>query len=495
MKKSLESEYPELANEWDYELNGDIKPSDVPPKGRQHVWWKCKEGHPSYKAKLASRSNGTGCPCCKGSEVCFERSLLGKRPDLVAMWDKERNSTLTPDKVLAGSKIVSWWICEKGHSFDMSIKQMTRKRRSSGCPYCRGLRVNETNSLANLYPHITNEWVECIDYKSKTAKDVPPGSSYKVLWRCKKGHEWETTPKHRTSGGTGCPRCNKTKKVSKQSYALFYYLIKHFDDVEMETPLLGTRMVLDIYISSIKLVIEYDGGLYHKDYKRDIKKDIAILEKMPYTKLIRIREPECPIYKSPNPNTFFYDLKNHSMKAFQRCLEKIFIDHIQQSPDINIERDNVSILYLMDRCEYENSLATVRPTLLKEWDYHKNGDLKPENFKVASHEKVNWVCIHGHQWSATIASRTKGGNNCPDCGNRRLHTDNNLAAVNLELVKEWHPTKNEKGPQAYFANSHFKVWWLCKKCSHEWDAQIYNRNGNRSGCPNCYENNLKNKQC
>ncbi|MFS0767071.1 zinc-ribbon domain-containing protein [Peribacillus phoenicis] len=37
MKIGLASEYPESANEWDYELNGDIKPSDVPPKGRQHV--------------------------------------------------------------------------------------------------------------------------------------------------------------------------------------------------------------------------------------------------------------------------------------------------------------------------------------------------------------------------------------------------------------------------------------------------------------------------
>src|SRR3954468_12945651 len=165
---------------------------------------------------------------------------------------------------------------------------------------------------------------------------------------------------------------------------------------------------------------------------------------MPYTKLIRIREPECPTYKSPNPNTFFYDLKNHSMKAFQTCLEKICIDHIQQSPDINIERDNVSILDIMDRWEYENSLATVRPTLLKEWDYHKNGALKPENFKVTSHEKVNWVCIHGHQWSATIASRTHGGNDCPDCGNRRINTSNNLANVNPTLADEWHPTKNEK---------------------------------------------------
>ena len=60
MKKNLASEYPELVKEWDYNLNGDLQPSDVPPKGRGLVWWKCKKGHPSYRAKIASRSNGTG---------------------------------------------------------------------------------------------------------------------------------------------------------------------------------------------------------------------------------------------------------------------------------------------------------------------------------------------------------------------------------------------------------------------------------------------------
>ncbi|UYY97946.1 hypothetical protein OJ967_21425 [Peribacillus frigoritolerans] len=33
-----------------------------------------------------------------------------------------------------------------------------------------------------------------------------------------------------------------------------------------------------------------------------------------------------------------------------------------------------------------------------------------------------------------------------------MHTDNNLAAVNPALANEWHPTKNEKGPQDYFTN-------------------------------------------
>ncbi|AXN41950.1 hypothetical protein CN689_23710 [Peribacillus butanolivorans] len=30
------------------------------------MWWKCKEGHPSYRAKLVSRSNRTGCPYLPG---------------------------------------------------------------------------------------------------------------------------------------------------------------------------------------------------------------------------------------------------------------------------------------------------------------------------------------------------------------------------------------------------------------------------------------------
>ncbi|WP_203289378.1 zinc-ribbon domain-containing protein [Metabacillus sp. cB07] len=493
MKKNLASEYPELVKEWDYNLNGDLQPSDVPPKGRGLVWWKCKKGHPSYRAKIASRSNGTGCPYCRGSNVCFERSLLGKRPDLAAMWDEVENSPLTPGEVLAGSNSVMFWICEKGHSFDMSIKQMTRnkKRKSNGCPFCRGLRVNETNNLAKLYPQIAYEWVECIESKFKTAQDVSPGSNVRVLWRCKRGHEWITTPKQRTSGGTGCPSCNNKKKVSKQSYVLLYYLKQYFIDVELETPLLGTRMIMDVYIPSINLVIEYDGGQYHKDYKRDIKKDNALLEKIPSAKLIRIREPNCPIYESPNPNTFFYVLKNQSINEFQTALEKVFSIHLQLNPDINIERDNVSILNTMDGWEYENSLANVRPEILKEWDYQNNGDLKPENFRVASSEKVNWICEKGHKWSAKIASRTHGGNNCPFCGNRRLTKSNSLAARNPQLTKEWHPTKNIKSPDDYFSNSHFKVWWLCSRCGHEWLAAIYNRNGNNSGCVMCSRVKMK----
>lgn len=491
MKKSLASEFPELAKEWDYKLNGDLKPSDVPPKGRQKVFWKCEKGHPSYLAKLAQRAYGTGCPYCNGSRVTFERSIAGKRPDLLSMWDYEKNKH-RPDQVLAGSGTETYWICNQGHHFNTPAEQITR-RKTSGCPYCRGLRVNAQNSLSTLYPTIASEWVECLNDSSLKPNDVTPGFSKNVQWKCRNGHEWKTTPKHRTTGGTGCPVCKSAYKISKQSYILYFYLSKYFSDIKMEFPLNDTRMLLDIYIPSTNLVIEYDGSLYHQDQKRDTIKDKKLLEKMPNCKIIRVREPKCPAYNSPNPNVVFYQLNTNSRKELQTCITKIFREQLKIKRSINLKHDNIPILELIDKKTFKNSLAAVKPELVKEWDIELNGSLKPEFFSYASHEEINWICDRGHRWSATIASRTVGGNNCPHCGSRRLNCENNLASVNPELVKEWHPNKNIKRPEDFFPNAHFKVWWLCQLCGHEWDAYIYNRNGNKSGCPNCYKQKYKKK--
>lgn len=396
-----------------------------------------------------------------------------------------------PDQILAGGRTKTYWVCEKGHSFDAPAQQMTRKRNKAlRCPYCQGLRVNEKNNLATLHADIAGEWIQCIEDVSLTPNDVTPGcSTKKVLWRCPKRHEWVTTPKHRTSDQTGCPICHRGNRVSKQSYTLYFYLKKYFKDVTIEAPLNGTRYLLDIDIPSWGVVIEYDGGYYH-ERERDVKKDQALFEKRPRDKIIRIRDPECPSYESPNPNVVFYYLKTQTKKEFQRCIENIFKSHFRIDEHIDLEKDNAYILKGMERSETNNSLAVLRPDLVQEWDYEANNHLNPKHFKVFSMEKVQWICSKGHCWSATIASRTSVGNNCPECGHRKLNSENNLAATNLDLAKEWHPD-NEKSPHEYFPHSHFKVWWLCPSCEHEWPATISNRNGNGSGCPNCHHSHRK----
>ena len=54
---------PELATEWDYEKNGDLKPDMVMQRSGKSALWICPKGH-SYKSKIAHRSTGVGCPIC-----------------------------------------------------------------------------------------------------------------------------------------------------------------------------------------------------------------------------------------------------------------------------------------------------------------------------------------------------------------------------------------------------------------------------------------------
>ena len=46
--------------------------------------------------------------------------------------------------------------------------------------------------------------------------EISYGSGIKVWWKCEKGHEWETTPNHR-SRGRGCPICANEDRAKSHS--------------------------------------------------------------------------------------------------------------------------------------------------------------------------------------------------------------------------------------------------------------------------------------
>ena len=47
---------------------------------------------------------------------------------------------------------------------------------------------------------------------------------------------------------------------------------------------------------------------------------------------------------------------------------------------------------LREHTEKESSLLFTDPKTAKEWNYEKNGRLKPENFTANSNKKVWWKC-------------------------------------------------------------------------------------------------------
>ena len=69
-----------------------------------------------------------------------------------------------------------------------------------------------------------------------------------------------------------------------------------------------------------------------------------------------------------------------------------------------------------------NDLQTENPTLAAEWNYEKNGNLKPEDFTANSGEKVWWKGNRGHEWQAIIAHRNKGSG-CPYCSSKIILKD------------------------------------------------------------------------
>ena len=78
---------------------------------------------------------------------------------------------------------------------------------------------------------------------------------------------------------------------------------------------------------------------------------------------------------------------------------------------------------------------------------------------------------------------------CPYCctpSKKLLRGFNDLQSQFPIVAKQWHPTKNgDLKPFNVMSGSEIKVWWLCSKCSNEWQAVIYSRTFNNNGCLIC----------
>ena len=124
-----------------------------------------------------------------------------------------------------------------------------------------------------------------------------------------------------------------------------------------------------------------------------------------------------------------------------------------------------------------NDLNTLKPELASEWS--EENEIKPTEVSIGSHKKVIWKCKLGHEWIATVKSRTINRTGCPYCShNKVLAGFNDLATVLPEVAAEW-SNKNEKKPNEVTAFANSKAWWKCNTCGYEWNTLISTRSGGR----------------
>lgn len=276
----LAKKCPELAEEWDYQKNGDITPYNIALRSGKKVWWKCNicgygwecsplgrtgrgiitkcfncnclyiKNPELSKEWLMERNNGISpkdvsyrsirkvwwkclkCGCewlaSIGEREIGERKcpdcncLWSQNTKLALEWHPTKNGNLTPKRVTHGSKKVVWWKCLKCDG-EWKAQVQKRDRGRLSCPRCYSLGMKN--------PELSKEW-DVIKNKNLTPFDVTWGSNINTWWKCSKcGFSWKARIMSRVDGN-GCPSCsgillNDGTVCSSMVDAYFYLKFKN----------------------------------------------------------------------------------------------------------------------------------------------------------------------------------------------------------------------------------------------------------------------------
>lgn len=140
---SLASKFPEIAKEFDYELNGNLSPEFLSVSSNKKVWWKCPHGD-SYLMSVIKRTTGRNCPICSNHQIVLGRNDIRtycKDHDLnyiIDEWNYDKNiaAGIDIDKISTGSIIKVWWKCSKCN-YEWQTAPNNRIRKRHMCPRCR----------------------------------------------------------------------------------------------------------------------------------------------------------------------------------------------------------------------------------------------------------------------------------------------------------------------------------------------------------------------
>lgn len=222
--------YPEDVRHWDWEGNGELTPYSVTPRNGAYVQWKCEEYGHTWVITIADKARyKSNCPTCQNDIILPGfNDLTTTRPDLVPLWDFEKN-TIKPTEVSQGSNTSVWWKCQDHpHSWWMNVKSVNQGSR---CAVCHGKQLLQGfNDLATKAPHLIQEW----DWEANgelTPQTVTASRREKLNWKCSLGHTWKATAHSRASRNSNCPYCtNKTLLIGFNDLAtLFPSLLSEWD--------------------------------------------------------------------------------------------------------------------------------------------------------------------------------------------------------------------------------------------------------------------------
>ena len=485
-RKSLGEECPSLAEQWHPDNNGGLSPFEVSRGSGKKVWWIGKCGH-EWCAAINNRVAGSGCPVCSGHKVLAGfNDLATTEPETATWWHPTKNENLRPSDVTRGSSRKVWWRCPEGHEWRREVAGV----HDMGCSKC-GITPGGSERC-NSVPHdrgragaipmpkfLISQW-----HPSKNGKLLPRhvsgGSGRKVWWQCSRGHSWRASVASR-SNGTGCPVCNSGASESeKEVRETVKTLTKNRVLHNVRGGFLG-GLELDVYVPDVALGIEFNGEYWHDEtvfthvaVSHNRKKEACDEAGV---RLVVVWENDWKNNRDDVVSQLRHVLSGgdipKSMTYESRRVGKVMARGSTQQPSTRGAKRP-------QNRPRGRSVVEYNPDVARQWHPEKNGDLTPRDVTYGTNRKAWWVCAEGHEWRASIRTRTVRGHGCPHCRRRP-----GKPLIDDDRFEMWDHDKNHgTNPGTLTTGSCKEAWWKCPG-GHEWREKIAYVTRRRNACPEC----------
>lgn len=549
------SDYPELVQEFHPTKNGDLTPDKVHAGSGKPIWWlrhhyderTGKYWDFEWQASPCSRTNPNqlrGCPQLSGRIVVKGfNDLLSLRPDIAADWHPTLNGSLTPDMVTVHSTKKVWWrrLCfNKNTGKYQYVEWKDTVDRRTGSKDAAPGDVNGRrlfpgfNDLATLRPDIAVDWHPTRN-GTLTPNMVGIGSTEEVWWRrlCRNqitGEnqyvEWKDTVAKRTGVNDAAPGDENGRRV----FTGFNDLATLYPDIAAEFhPTLNGNLTADTVSARSDTSVwwlfhYYDeelGRYFDLEWKMTPYERTVLGYKCPYVYGRKVLagfndfKTRCPVAAADWHPTKNGKLTPEMVKPVSHkkvwWLKKVYCKRTNQYEDVEWQDTVINRALKGAKCPAEttsrlvvgfNDFETMCPETALEWNYARNGDLRPDQFLPGSNEVVWWIkkCrspftgeYRDIEWQASIAHRAVRGDDCPVVlGKMTVTGFNDLLTAYPEFAAEVHPTMNgDLAADKIYALSTLPIWWV-KSVFNDltgeyidipWRAAPADRIRDNTGCP------------
>lgn len=280
-------------------------------------------------------------------------------------------------------------------------------------------------SLEYKFPSLAKEW-NTERNKGLLASDVSSKSGLKVWWKCKNGHEWESSVSNRSQGGNNCPYCTHQKITIENSLAF------KRPDLINEWHLEKNNGIKPIEIFA------YTNKKYWWKCKYGHEWLARPANRASFGKGKNTGCPFCSNKKINSENSLeqtnkklageWNFKKNDTLKpnmvtqgSEKKVWWKCSKNHEWEATITSRNRGNGCPHCNNRRATEKNCLQNNFPEVAKEWNQKKNGYLTSRDISKRSSKLVWWVCENRHEWAAKVKDRVAGRNKCPECKRKKLY--------------------------------------------------------------------------